>query len=126
MKYKVGDIVIAKVFKVGPQYVSLQTKDSTKFFIYREDISDYKPCKIYDIFKIGDIVNFVCLYFNINKNYGYGSYKKNHPNELRTYGNYWLKETSKGFKNLINYMNIRIKEFSKRENNQDVNKDVKG
>ncbi|TDV23277.1 small subunit ribosomal protein S1 [Mycoplasmopsis mustelae] len=113
MKYKNGDIVVAKVHSIGLKYVNLWTKNATKFLILHEEVSDFKGKKIYDIFKIGDIVNFVCLSFNEEKNEGYGSYKLNHHRELKTKFSYKLKETPNGFNNLINFFNGEINDCQK-------------
>ncbi|ATO30840.1 RNA-binding protein [Mycoplasmopsis bovirhinis] len=105
-KYKYGDVVVAKVSKVTQKYIIAQTKENQQFTILRNEISDYPNKNIYSLFEVGEMINFIALECKLNKikqQICYGSFKKNHPNELKSRIYSKLQKTPNGFKNLYNH-----------------------
>ncbi|QKT05493.1 RNA-binding protein [Mycoplasma sp. OR1901] len=102
MENKCPQIKIGKVQKVFNDYVIIQTKEMEKFVIFKNEITDFNR-NINSILRQNDLINFVVLSFNKEKNEGKGSFKRNHTNELNNRVIYKLKETPSGFKNLLSY-----------------------
>ncbi|WP_036459141.1 hypothetical protein [Mycoplasma leonicaptivi] len=106
----VEEIAVGKIISVGYKFIML---DSNGFIytIYKNEITDYKKVSVFDMFKIGEVINFVILKKNVEKNSGIGSFKQNHLNHSSEIIKAKLKETTNGFKNLYNYsQNIFEKE----------------
>ncbi|AKF40881.1 30S ribosomal protein S1 [Mycoplasmopsis canis UFG4] len=105
MIYNIGDVVIAKVVKTGNKFITTKTKDGFTFFIDKREISDFSKKNIYEMFSIGETINFIALKVTTenNQKIGYGSFKKNHPNELKENISTRLKETPNGFKNIYEH-----------------------
>ncbi|MEI2461834.1 S1 domain-containing protein [Mycoplasmopsis felis] len=111
MNYKKGDVVIAKIKSISQNDIKLITNTQSIFIITKSEITDFVDKKISSMFKLGQVVNFICLKFNKNTNQGFGSYKRNHPNEIqkqKSKNHHKLIETPNGFKNLYNYMMMFI------------------
>ncbi|MBN4084333.1 RNA-binding protein [Mycoplasma sp. CSL10166] len=102
MENKYPKIKIGKVQKVFNDYAIIQTKELEKFVIFKNEITDFNR-NINNILRQNDLINFVVLSFNSEKNEGKGSFKRNHTNELNNRIIYKLKETPGGFKNLLSF-----------------------
>ncbi|MFV8401258.1 hypothetical protein [Mycoplasma sp. 005V] len=109
--YKVGQVVTAKVTKTGSKFAILEDKNSNKFIIYKNEITDFYKMQVYDILQVKDIVNFIVIGYDQNTNQYIGSFKTNHPNFLKSEQYFSnsknrrneLKETKSGFANLKEY-----------------------
>ncbi|MFV8470580.1 hypothetical protein ACNQ2O_03160 [Mycoplasma sp. AA7A] len=106
--YKVGQVVTAKVTRTGSKFALLEDKNNSKFIIYKNEVTDFYKMQVYDILQVKDIVNFVVIGYDQNTNQYIGSFKRNHPNFLKS-DQYFsnsknrrneLKETKNGFANL--------------------------
>ncbi|SJZ42813.1 hypothetical protein [Mycoplasmopsis verecunda] len=125
LTYYNGQIVTAKVIRTGSKFTLLEDKDKNKFIIYKNEITDFRNIQINDILQIRDIVNFVVIGYDQDTKQYIGSFKKNHPNFLRSERYYSLarspknelKETKNGFNNLIKFTLSYI--LPNEENNND-------
>ncbi|MFV8515753.1 hypothetical protein [Mycoplasma sp. Z244B] len=106
--YKVGQVVTAKVTRTGSKFALLEDKNNSKFIIYKNEVTDFYKMQVYDILQVKDIVNFVVIGYDQNTNQYIGSFKRNHPNFLKSEQYFSnsknrkneLKETKNGFANL--------------------------
>ncbi|WP_416756560.1 hypothetical protein ACM0IS_01670 [Mycoplasma aquilae ATCC BAA-1896] len=106
--YKVGQVVTAKVTRTGSKFALLEDKNNSKFIIYKNEVTDFYKMQVYDILQVKDIVNFVVTGYDQNTNQYIGSFKRNHPNFLKSEQYFSnsknrkneLKETKNGFANL--------------------------
>ncbi|MFV8471301.1 hypothetical protein [Mycoplasma sp. B6188] len=106
--YKVGQVVTAKVTRTGSKFALLEDKNNSKFIIYKNEVTDFYKMQVYDILQVKDIVNFVVIGYDQNTNQYIGSFKRNHPNFLKSEQYFSnsknrkneLKETKNGFTNL--------------------------
>ncbi|WP_458798008.1 hypothetical protein [Mycoplasma sp. HF14] len=108
LMYKTGQVVTAKVTKTGSKFALLEDKLNNKIIIYRNEITDFYKTQVYDVLQVRDIVNFVIIGFDATTQQYIGSFKKNHPNFLKSEQYFTssksrkneLKETKNGFDNL--------------------------
>ncbi|WBP83798.1 RNA-binding protein [Mycoplasmopsis edwardii] len=103
MIYKVGDVVIGKIIKMGAKFITVKSREGYIFIIHKKELTDFNKKSICDMFNLGETINFIALKFDEESKSGLGSFKRNHPNELKENINNKLKETSSGFKNLLKH-----------------------
>ncbi|UWV77602.1 RNA-binding protein [Mycoplasmopsis cynos] len=126
MIYKPGDVVMGKVIKIGSKYITVKTKKGCIFFINKNEITDFTKKSNYDIFRLNEQINFIALKFNATKRNGFGSYKKNHPNELKEKVLCKLIETPNGFKNLSEYSKLIFNSKTNDEATKEIDHNEQG
>ncbi|VEU58288.1 S1 domain-containing protein [Mycoplasmopsis gallinacea] len=116
MKYSKNEIITGKVKKVFPNNIIVVDKNELEYNIVKKEISDKKQINVKSTFKVGEVINFVFLFYNKEKNMRYGSFKKNHPNFGKNNNNFMLKATKNGFKNLEAFNKATFKKVKNDKN----------
>ncbi|WLP85883.1 RNA-binding protein [Mycoplasma seminis] len=116
LTYKNGQVASAKVIRAGTKFVLLEDKYKNIFIIHKNEITDFYKLQIHDILKLKEIINFIVIGYDEKTNQYIGSFKRNHPNFLKSeqyfvftrYHKNELKETKNGFANLQQFTNSYV------------------
>ncbi|MGL4183852.1 MAG: S1 RNA-binding domain-containing protein [Metamycoplasmataceae bacterium] len=102
-----NDIIFGKVSEVNRNWILFDIDEEYTGFLHISKITDYFVSNLNNTFKIGDELTMKILFIK-NKTF-YLDFKNERPLFLKNPFSFDIKETEKGFKNLLNFTKGEIK-----------------
>lgn len=110
---QVGEIVLGKVKSINKNFFWVDLPEEYQGVVFINEISDFFIKDINKIVKIDDVIKLEVLNYNEKKKKACLSWKKIRPKYLKKPFEFEIKETPKGFDNLLKHAKKEVEDWKK-------------
>lgn len=111
MNLKPNSVIYGHIQKIDDNQIVINTRSKRQIVITKKNITDFSSMNLFEIFEIGQKINFVMLSNNDGKT-SVPSFKYNHPLHARSPFQYQLEETKNGYQNLKKHIEREIDKYN--------------